>query len=98
MIDMLKNKNNRYCIGEDFTLTNDPSVFSAFRFPTKISDTIIILCHNGSFTFSIDLRPYYAEGPCLFIITAGQILETQNISDAYSLVVISCQSTKLSEL
>ncbi len=83
MIDMLKNKNNRYCIGEDFTLTNDPSVFSAFRFPTKISDTIGILCHSGSFNFSIDLRPYYAEGPCLFIILAGQILETQNISDAF---------------
>jgi AraC-like DNA-binding protein len=73
-----------YSIGDDLLLLDNPAITSQFSYPVKLDVVVAIICIKGSMKGSLNLKPYSANAPCLFIILAEQILQSDYFSDDFS--------------
>ncbi len=71
-------------IDNDLILLENPIVTTAFDYPFRVDVTTAIICLKGTMKGSTNLKKYNAEGPCLFVVLADQILQYEYMSDDFS--------------
>ncbi len=71
-------------IENDFALSDNKIVTSDFDHPFKPDVTMAIICIHGTIKGTIDLKPFTAKAPCLFIALSGQIIQYEYISKDFS--------------
>lgn len=71
-------------IGDDFILLDNPIITSPSDHPVKLEVVVSIICIRGTMNVAINLKHYKIQGPCLFTILSGQILQYGNFSEDFS--------------
>jgi len=71
-------------IDDDLILLDKPVISSTFQYPIKVDVTAIIICIKGATEGAINLKHYATDGPCMFTILAGQIMEYKSISEDFT--------------
>lgn len=85
-------------IDNDFILLDRPVVSHVIHYPFKVDVTTAIICLKGRMKGAINMQPYDAQGPCLFVILSGQIMQYESFSDDFSGLFIIMSSRFLNEL
>lgn len=85
-------------IDNDFILLERPVISQVIHYPFKVDVTIAIFCLKGQMKGSINMQPYDAQGPCLFVILSDQIMQYESFSDDFSGLFIIMSSRFLNEL
>ena len=84
-----------FSIDDDIFLAENPVITSYNQYPFRVDVTLGFVCIKGTTESSINLKSYNAEGPCLFIILPGHIIEYKSTSEDFTgfLVIFSSKFT-----
>lgn len=80
----LENMADADTIDDDLILFDKPVISSISDHPFRLDVVVAVICKKGSMSGSINLQPYKAQSPSLIILTPGQILQHENISEDFS--------------
>jgi len=82
---------------DEIVLLENPSYQSVVSHPVKLDVVVTILCLKGTLEGKLNLKPFMAEAPCLFIVLADQILQCDHFSDDFSGLSIVMSKSFLNE-
>jgi AraC-like DNA-binding protein len=79
------------------TLLENPSYKAVVNHPVKLDVVVSIICLKGHMDGTLNLKKFIAKAPCLFIVLADQILQSDYFSDDFSGLTIIMSNSYLED-
>jgi AraC-like DNA-binding protein len=73
-----------YSLGNEFFLTDNPAIASAYDYPVRLDAMVAVVCTRGYMKGRINLKPSISEASSVTILLPGQILQYEDASGDFS--------------
>ncbi len=85
-------------VTDDIALLENPVIPSNLKFPFRIEATSVAICLKGSAEGTINLKPTKVCAPCLIVMLTDSIVQFDEVSEDFSILVIIMSSDFLQSL